>query len=165
MADDDQLGHRDMDQPTRYPYSPPPGSELSDHTPDTAQAMTGPIVATRHQWQEYHQFEQLLDQTDALCEKNAAKRIEVGETVRAVHDGALTLRVNLRSRLRFMEGNSPSRYQTRFDKIVQDYNAIDAAYTGNNSQLFFDHAISFEIGSPSARSNLPDEIARAPRFI
>ena len=156
MADDGQTGHHDMDQHTRYPYSPPPSSELSDHTPDTAQAMTGPIYATRHQWEQYHQFEHMLDQTNALCEKIADKRIAVGETLRAVHDSALTLRDNLRSRIRFMEGNSPSRYQTRFDTIVQDYTAIVSASTGNNSRRFFDHAISFERGSPSARSHLSE---------
>ena len=156
MADAVQTDLHDMDQHTRYPYSPPPSSELSVLTPDTAQAMTGPIYATRHQWEQYHQFEHMLDQTNALCEKIADKRIALGETLRAVHDSALTLRDQLRSRIRFMEGNSPSRYQSRFDTIVQDYTAIEAASTGNISQRFFDHTISFEIGSPSAPPNVSE---------
>ena len=137
-------------------YSPPRSSGESDHIPPNAQHVSGAVIASNAQWQAYHALGELLNKSNTLCQQIGEERVNLGDSLRAIHESAIKLRNDLHKRTDYIEGNSPHRYQERFNDIQQDFNAILSVTSGSNPGRFFDHALSFQIGSSATRSNAPE---------
>ena len=139
-------------------YSPPSSpsrhnSEDDEQVPTDAQNVAYPIYAQPAQMQELTEISSLLRDANELCRQIGEERPNLGESLRPVHENALRLRNDLRLRSQYVEGNAPSYYENRMNTIRQDFHAIISvdAYP----ERYF-HTPSFQIHSPSARSDSSD---------
>ena len=134
-------------------YYPPRSSEESDAIPSNSQLTSQTVIASNAQWQEHETLNQLLKQTNHLCRKIGEERANLGASLAPIEESAFKLRDDLFRRTTYIEGNSPHRFENRFNEIERDFNAIVSAISGSNQERFFDHAISFQISSAAERLN------------
>ena len=137
-------------------YSPPRRSEESDAIPPNAQLTSQSVIVSNAQWQVYETLSELLKKTNRLCRQIGEKQANHGATLAPIHQSAIKLRDDLFRRTTYIEGNSPNRFQHRFNEIDHDFNAVISAISGTNQERFFDQAISFHISSPAERLNTPE---------
>ena len=144
--------------PSALTHSPPRSSSESDQILPNAQHVSLSVIASKTQWRTHDALRNLRYRSNLLCQKISEERVNLGESLRAVHESAMKLRNKLRKRTGYIEGNSPPHYQKQFDHIEREFNAIlsiTSATSGSNPARSLDHALSLQIDSSATRSDAP----------